>query len=64
MTYPEPTCRACQVSAPNPCWNHAEPEVEVEHDEECGDMIRYGGCCPHYCPTGEHKTDAELAAEE
>lgn len=28
---------------------------EVEHDDECGDQIRYGGCCKHYCATGEHE---------
>lgn len=27
---------------------------EIEHDDECNDEIRYGGCCKHYCPTGEH----------
>ena len=33
-------------------------ELETEgpdHDEECGEQLALGGCCKHYCPTGEHE---------
>lgn len=37
--------------------HHAIEEPEIQHDEECGEQIMYGGCCKHYCPTGEHKVE-------
>jgi hypothetical protein len=43
--------------------NHEKVEQEArdsrppEHDEECAEQIMYGGCCKHYCPTGEHTTE-------
>ena len=29
-------------------------EVHIVHDEECAETLTFGGCCKHYCPTGEH----------
>lgn len=38
-------CRSCNV------W--MEKDKDVEHDDECGDEIRYSGACKHYTPGGK-----------